>query len=199
MKFNFKIVAIVVLFVAIIAVVLSFDIGKTKNNTPATFEECVKSGNIVQEIYPRRCVLENGISFTENIGNELEKSDLIRVSYPRPNTVVSSPLIVNGIARGNWYFEASFPVILKDANGKILAQGIATANGDWMTEDFVPFSLELKFDNPEIKSGILIFKKDNPSGDPKFDDELITPVSFEEKINLKNKDNTATSTADKTE
>ena len=67
------------------------------------------------------------------------KEDLISVSIPKPSQVVRSPLSIEGEARGNWYFEASFPIKLIDADGRELAQGIAQAKSDWMTENFVPF------------------------------------------------------------
>src|SRR3569623_2033710 len=67
--------------------------------------------------------------------------DLISVSAPRPGEHITSPLFVTGIARGTWFFEASFPAELKDAQGNTIAQGAGQAQGDWMTEDFVPFSL----------------------------------------------------------
>ncbi len=51
---------------------------------------------------------------TEDIGNAREKSDLIRLSSPRPGEVVTSPLTIRGEARGYWFFEASFPVEFVD-------------------------------------------------------------------------------------
>lgn len=107
------------------------------------------------------------------------KNDLIRLEYPRSNDEISSPLIIKGEARGYWFFEASFPVVLVDSDGLMIAQGIATAKSDWMTENFVPFKAELKFEKPEHKeNGVLILKKDNPSGLPENDDALEIPVIF---------------------
>lgn len=106
------------------------------------------------------------------------KDNLIRVTSPNPNDIVKSPLIVEGEARGNWYFEASFPVTLTDANGKILARAPAQAQEEWMTTDFVPFKIGLKFDPPETSTGFLIFEKDNPSGLPEHADEFKIPVRF---------------------
>lgn len=105
-------------------------------------------------------------------------NNLISVSAPLPDTVVSSPLTVGGQARGTWYFEASFPVILKDANGTVLAQVPAQAQSDWMTTDFVPFSATLTFTAPTTETGVLIFKNDNPSGDPARDMQIEVPVRF---------------------
>ncbi len=113
--------------------------------------------------------------------NELEKSALIRISTPRPNQTISSPLVITGEARGNWYFEASFPVVLVDWDGRIIAQGIAQAKSDWMTTDFVPFEATLTFTvdkNAYSNKGSLILKKDNPSGLPQNDDALEIPIVY---------------------
>ena len=143
-----------------------------------SFEDCASSGNPVMESYPRQCSVDGKI-FIENIGNELEKMDLIRSGFPRPNQEIESPLVVNGEARGTWFFEGDFPIILTDWDGKIIAEGYATAQGDWMTEDFVQFSGNLDFEKPEYNNkGILIFQKDNPSGLPENDDALEIPIKF---------------------
>lgn len=142
------------------------------------FEECAAKGNPVMESYPRQC-RDGDLTFTENIGNELEKTDLIRITSPRPNDVIKSPLMITGEARGQWFFEASFPVFLTDWDGKIIAQGIATAKGEWMTANFVPFEATLTF-TPEkniySNRGTLVLQKDNPSGLPLHDDALEIPV-----------------------
>jgi hypothetical protein len=141
-----------------------------------TFEECVAAGYPVLESYPPRCLTLDGETFTQEIGNELEKSDLIRIDHPRPNQTITSPLTLSGRARGQWYFEATFPVRLLDADGTILAESDATAQGEWMTEEFVPFTATLEFTAPAATSGTLILVRANPSGDPARDEELIVPV-----------------------
>jgi len=120
---------------------------------------------------------------SNNILSEVKNSDLIRVNSPKPNQVVQSPLLVTGVARGNWFFEASFPVVLAGEDGKIIAQGIATAKGEWMTTEFVPFEATLIFTadkNAYGNKATLILKKDNPSGLPEYDNELMVPVVLSE-------------------
>ncbi|MFH2136829.1 MAG: Gmad2 immunoglobulin-like domain-containing protein [Patescibacteria group bacterium] len=143
------------------------------------FEECVVAGNPVMESYPRQC-RANGQNFTEYIGNELEKTDLIKIDSPRPNAIVTSPLEISGQARGTWYFEASFPVKLLDANGNEipLSPPYIMTTEEWMTEDFVPFKATLEFEAPTTDTGTLVLEKDNPSGLPENDDSLIVPVRF---------------------
>lgn len=150
---------------------------KFPNVNITSFEECAAAGNPIMESYPRQCRI-NGITFTENIGNELEKSDLIIVDNPRPNQKIISPLIVTGQARGYWFFEASFPVELLDENGMLITQGIATAKDEWMTEEFVPFEAKLEFEKQSVQSGRLLLRKDNPSGLPEYDDVLEMIIKF---------------------
>jgi len=106
------------------------------------------------------------------------KANLIKVTGLSPGDQVSSPLIVKGEARGYWYFEASFPVELLDGNGNQLAIKPAQAQGEWMTEEFVPFTVTLTFPTPPTPTGTLMLRKDNPSGLPENDDWLAIPVTF---------------------
>lgn len=108
-----------------------------------------------------------------------DKSNLIRVSIPQPNDIVTSPLIIEGEARGYWFFEASFPVRLLDASDTIIAVHHAEALKEWMTEDFVPFRATLQFETPTTDTGTLVLEKDNPSGLPEYADELRIPVRFD--------------------
>ncbi|MEK7135203.1 MAG: Gmad2 immunoglobulin-like domain-containing protein [Patescibacteria group bacterium] len=108
-----------------------------------------------------------------------DRSDLIRVTFPQANVSVRSPLTVTGQARGNWYFEASFPVRVLDANNKLLGTGIAEAQGDWMTTEFVPFSTIISFASSTTATGTLVLEKDNPSGLPEHDNSLRIPIRFE--------------------
>jgi len=145
-----------------------------------SFRECVSAGYVVAESYPRQCRTLNGEIFIENIGNELEKLDLIRTNVLRPNQIIQSPLVIKGEARGSWFFEGDFPIVLVNWDGLIIAEGIAQAKGEWMTEDFVSFEAEIEFEKPIIKNnGYLIFRKDNPSGLPEHDDALEIPIFFE--------------------
>jgi hypothetical protein len=143
----------------------------------ANYAECVAAGYPVMESWPPRCAVPNGPSFTLDIGNELEKRDLIKIDSPRPTQQVASPLAISGQARGSWFFEASFPVKLLDASGTVLASGVATAQGEWMTSEFVPFAATLEYRAPVSgAAGTLVLQRDNPSGLPENDDQLVVPV-----------------------
>lgn len=157
------------------------------NSAPevSDFISCAAAGHPVMESYPRQCRTPEGETFREDIGNELEKDDLIRLGSPRPNATVASPLAVRGAARGGWFFEASFPIVVVNWDGKIIGEGYATAEGEWTTPEFVPFSGTIKFDTQAISGGgysnrgTLILKKANASGLPEHDDALEIPVVFQ--------------------
>ncbi|MGM0653357.1 MAG: flagellar basal-body MS-ring/collar protein FliF, partial [Bacillota bacterium] len=70
-------------------------------------------------------------------------------------------------------------VSIVDADGNELGAHYATAEGDWMTEDFVPFSSELSFETPTTETGELILERANPSGLEENADEVRIPVQFD--------------------
>ena len=104
--------------------------------------------------------------------------DTLILEQPIAGTIVTSPLRVTGSARGTWYFEASFPVRLLDVDHKEIAVTPAQAQGEWMTEEFVPFEATLTFDKPSTSTGFLVIEKDNPSGLPENDKKLELPIMF---------------------
>lgn len=145
-----------------------------------SYEECVAAGYPILESFPEQCRTPGGQTFTNNVGNEVEQRNSIRIDSPRPNTEVTSPLVISGEARGTWYFEATFPIVIRDANGRELARSFAEAEGDWMTEDFVPFTANIEFNEPTTPTGTLILEKANPSGLPANADSLNVPINFTE-------------------
>ncbi len=149
-----------------------------------SFEECVEAGYPVQESYPRRCALPDGRVYAEEIEVQPEydnaSEDLIKVENPHPGGVVGKEFVVTGEARGYWFFEASFPIEVVGADGNTIAGSYATAEGNWMTEDFVSFKSEI-IDLPSAYTGpaTLILKKDNPSGLPENDASISIPIVVE--------------------
>jgi hypothetical protein len=91
--------------------------------------------------------------------------------------IVKSKSKVTGEVRGTWYFEGMFPVELRTGTSTVVWQGGAKANSNWMTTNFVPFSVTLNYAPFGTSTpAMLVLKKDNPSGDPINDDELQIPV-----------------------
>lgn len=161
--------------------------GEVKN-----FYDCVSRGYSSTNTYPRQCNLPDGTIFFEDLlptgqtstttassTNAVTYKDLVKVTNLQPNQVIKSPFILKGEARGNWYFEASFPFQVLDNQGNILSEGQAKAEADWMTTNYVPFTINIIFNAGTATSGKILLKKDNPSGDPIHDDSLSIPVRFE--------------------
>ncbi|HLD21068.1 MAG TPA: Gmad2 immunoglobulin-like domain-containing protein [Patescibacteria group bacterium] len=132
---------------------------------------------------------------TEQTTYGSEKGVELIVTSPLKDSVVTSPLTITGEAPGLWYFEATFPVTLVNWDGLIIAEGYATAQGEWMTEDYVPFTATLEFTDvlpltegiedlsqvqEFMKKGALILRRDNPSGLPQNDDAVEFSIRFAE-------------------
>jgi len=175
----------VLLGVIALVAVGAFAYSTMKNGTVpseeiASFDECVSAGYPVMESYPAQCKTPDGETFTQDIGNEMEMAERIRIDSPRPHMTIKSPVVITGEAVGGWYFEASFPVKIVDAEGNTIAEGPAQAQGEWMTPNFVPFEATLSFATPKSTTGTLILHNDNPSGLPENDAELRVPIRFDE-------------------
>ncbi|MBI5456489.1 hypothetical protein HY969_01990 [Candidatus Kaiserbacteria bacterium] len=113
-----------------------------------------------------------GITYN-NADDSLIKLDLIR-----PGVTVLPHFTVTGQARGTWYFEASFPVEVVAADGRQLAMGIAQAQGEWMTEEFVPFAAQVELTEDYSGAAKLILHKDNPSGEAANDASIELPIEI---------------------
>lgn len=107
--------------------------------------------------------------------------DIIIIDAPSSGDRVTSPITVSGKARGNWFFEGSFPIVVVNWDGLIIGEGIATAEGEWMTTEYVPFTGSVFYTldpNTPYDRGAVIFRKDNPSGLPGNDDAREVPIFF---------------------
>lgn len=162
---------------------------KTKKSIPILEEKIKKTDDIAdknKEAYhpePVSTVSDTNSdseSVVENKETETSTNEkTIKIDRPKKNDIVSSPLEISGEARG-WYFEASFPVEMLDSQGKLIGSTKAQAQSDWMTDQSVPFKAKIKFNPGEAAEGKLVFKKDNPSGNPELDESYEIPVRFKE-------------------
>ena len=119
----------------------------------------------------------SGKSLPDDDKNISLTDTLIIVDNIKDNQEVSSPITILGKARGNWYFEATFPVKLVDLDGNVLVSTFASAEGDWMTTDFVNFSTILEYTkSTSTERALIVLSKDNPSGMPEFDQSIYIPV-----------------------
>jgi hypothetical protein len=101
------------------------------------------------------------------------KGEEIQILKPTKFNEITSPLEIEGEAKGTWFFEGSFPIVIEDLSGNQIAQVPAQSTEDWMTEDWVSFRVEINFDIETDTPAKIILKKDNPSGLPENDDSAI--------------------------
>jgi hypothetical protein len=93
----------------------------------------------------------------------------ITVYAPQPRAELTRSFTITGNARGPWYFEASFPVSILGADGSPILQTHATAQSEWMTTEFVPFSVDITVPTSYTGPATIVLSKDNPSGLPEHD------------------------------
>lgn len=89
-------------------------------------------------------------------------SDYIKVTSPQPFAKVSETLIVKGEARGTFFFEGDFPVEVIAEDGTTI-QHYAMTDGDWMSEEFVPFTAEIDISSIAPQDVVLKLHRNNPS------------------------------------
>ncbi len=156
----------------------------------SSFTECEAAGYPVMESHPRRCNTPGGKTFVEDIEGEEDngiemaeyastKGETIRLFSPQSGDVITSPLSISGEVRGNWSFEADFPIEIWDWQGNVVASGIGTLTDDWMTDEYVLFESTIEFDDADLDGqGMLVLHKDNPSDLEEHDDRLEIPILF---------------------
>lgn len=165
MKATFKSIAFLVLAMSLLTACKPVATPEPEAEPEAEVTELVPENEYQGELQPNVTVSGN--------------ADIIKLDYSSLEGGITSPLVIRGEARGGWYFEASFPVVLTNWDGLIIAQSHAEAQGEWMTQDYVPFVSTIVFDKPEYgERGSLILQKDNPSGEYQYDDALETTIFF---------------------
>jgi len=102
----------------------------------------------------------------------------VPVAQSKDGATLKNPLIVLGQVPGSWSFEASFPAILKDSRGDVIAQAPARVLGEWTTNELVPFSVILPYASSVSGDGVLVLQRDNPSGLAENDDSIVIPVKY---------------------
>lgn len=182
MKYTFSIFLVSIIAALIVYVLVGS--GKPKEPSVVTsFEECVAAGYPVAESHPRQCRTPGGLVYAEELRVEaIYKSaspDDVAIEVPFPGGVVGKQFSVVGQARGTWYSEGVFSVSVVAADGTVLAQARAEAQGDWMTEELVPFRADLSVPQEYIGPASLVLSRDNPSGLPDNDASITVPLTVE--------------------
>ncbi len=124
----------------------------------------------------------------ENVQEETEKGKikpnkekdaaLLPTVNIQPNQKISSPLKIKVNSEGIWFAsEGELGIVrLLDSDGNELAQGILSADEEWMKEGPVMFSTELNFDSKKAEKAKLIIHNNPGGGDG---DEAGEKKSFE--------------------
>lgn len=176
-KIYFIITSIIAIILIIVAVITFSNLSREKSLI-SNFEQCAAAGHPILESFPRQCKVGDKI-FTEKIIEPPVYKEKIKNISVNANDIIKSPLTITGEARGNWFFEASFPIKLLDGNGNEIATTIAQAQSDWMMEEFVQFKAILEFKNPETETGKIVLEKDNPSGLSELNEDISVPIRFQ--------------------
>ena len=100
----------------------------------------------------------------------------VSVTSPKAGSTVSKTFVVAGSAPGNWFFEASFPIQVRDKDNNKIGQGIAQAQGEWMATDQVTFTSNITLNSNYSGPATLVLMRDNPSGLPENEDALEVPI-----------------------
>lgn len=155
---------------------------KVDQSSIKSFADCAKYYPVLEN-YPAQCKTPDGRTFAEEITSPITYKNAtandIFPELPYPGAVTGKEFTIKGKARGTWYFEASFPVKVLDKDGKVLAQGPAQAQSDWMTTDFVNFKMDIKIPDSYIGPATVVMIKDNPSGIPEKDASISFPITIE--------------------
>ncbi len=105
-------------------------------------------------------------------------SKQVQILSPKANESVGKKFTVTGKAPGNWFFEGSAPIQVRDSETSKIFQGVAKVSGDWMTTKLVPFSADIIIQGYS-GNATLVFLRDNPSGMPENDDSVELPIKIQ--------------------
>ncbi|MEK7158995.1 MAG: GerMN domain-containing protein [Patescibacteria group bacterium] len=162
-----KNLALAILIVLIVIVGVLLYVRTTANGWKCLNGQWIQYGNPTTLMPAGKCA-----------DNSADFSNEVTLTNFKTGDLIKSPFLLEGEAKGTWFFEANLPIKLLDAQGKILAEVGAQATENWMTERFVPFKATLNF-TPTTSAGTLIVSNDNPSGLPENSKSVSFPVRFE--------------------
>jgi len=132
----------------------------------------------------------------EEKGTEItsEKGVNIKLNNIKEGDTVEIGFKVEGSIPGSWFTEGVFPVrVIEKETNSVIITNTARADGEWMTEDYVPFSFVIDAEITKEGSFILRFDKANPSGlSDNYDYASLSvnlkpykPVAEEENVDVK--------------
>ncbi len=145
-------------------------------------KENFKEPNLVNK--PRQPELTEVESSTGEISegglvdNSGANANSIKLTNLSANQVITSPLLVEGMATADWFYRGDFTVLLYDASGNRIAFEKAVINEEVREGDLVGFVFSISFPFTGTSKGYLVFKKSNPTGNDELDYKVKLPVKF---------------------
>jgi hypothetical protein len=157
---------IVILLIGIVALLGWMVLTTTSSPTPQTTFQTPTTTN------------QGGNNTNQNTGGDTTQplSSRVSITSPKANTAVGKTFDVTGQAPGGWFFEATFPVQVRDASGNVIGRINAEAQGEWQTTELVPYIAHMIISGNYTGSATLILMRDNPSGLPENDDSVSIPI-----------------------
>ena len=154
----------------------------TKSQNPAeitSFEDCQAAGFLVVDTKPRECHTKTGQVFVEEYNGVLLQ-DVIAVTSPDVDSVITTPFKLEGKAIGDWYLNNQLTAVLEDDNGKVLVTKQVNALSTTQTDDMVPFVAAIDFNAADAGTpkGKILVQKTNTSYTTGETGPLIIPVKF---------------------
>ena len=139
--------------------------------TPHEMVVGVEHGEVVSAVTDGNFDEMSGDMMKQEEGNNEDKEESmeeeqskIKLNNVSGGDTISRIATIDGEAKGPWYSEGQFSVVAKDTSGEEISSFVAKAQGEWMTEDFVPFKTELDLSDYSGDAAKLEFQKANPSG-----------------------------------
>jgi len=112
-----------------------------------------------------------GISERTQVEIESDPESEIVVSDLEAGTLVTSPLEFSGYADESWFEDGEFVVTMRDEEGKILGEGIATAgdsSAGTVPNRYRSFTVQMPFTPSSAGDGVVVLEKSNPTGDAEY-------------------------------
>jgi hypothetical protein len=100
----------------------------------------------------------------------------VKVTAPASGASVERTFTVSGVAPNGWYYEAVFPIQIRDGDDNLIASGQGKAQSDWTVSGPVPFSATITVPANFSGPANLILLRDNPSGLPENFDEVTVSI-----------------------
>ena len=100
------------------------------------------------------------------------------VTTPAQNATVSHSFEIAGVAPNQWFYEAVFPIQVRDSDDNLVGTSQGKAQGDWTQPGLVTFTSQMTIDASYEGPANLILLKDNPSGLPQDIDSVTIPITI---------------------